>query len=123
MFISEFLIPTIAIIALLILLYPLAKKGYVSYLRKKAIYAVHVLFADINPFLISLDARQQMNEMSDNLVYGEVGLDDFLFLLEYIKPLCDQHFYDLGSGCGKAAIISKIRYPTMKVTGIEILPA
>ena len=46
----------------------------------------------------------------------------FIPLLEYVKPMPGETFYDLGCGAGKPLIVAALAYPELKVCkGVELL--
>lgn len=123
----EVVLSLVLIFSIGFILFPLLKKSYLKYQRKKQyrhiINEIDGLFSDINPYLLSQNSRPFVDVPASDLVYGEIDLVSLLDLLAIIRPTPNALFYDLGSGCGKPAIAVKLRYPTLKVKGIELLSA
>jgi len=113
-----FLILSISLILILSLTNPI--KNYLRrYRYAKIIHTINALYADINAFLLSQEEREQI--LAPELYYGEMDLCAFLDLMAIIKPKANQRFYDLGSGGGKLVIAAKMRYPSLRCFGIELL--
>lgn len=100
---------------------PWARRYYEQKKSQSIIQSIEGLFRDINPFAISKKAREALPNNPADLVYGEIDLTSFLNLLAKVHPQPHQVFYDMGSGCGKALMAAKLRYPTLQVKGIETL--
>lgn len=110
---------------LFILFLPWIKQTIEDYFRAKKylpiLTTINTLYADADPFTLSLKARQQAS-LAPSFTYGEISLCALLDLLEKTRPQKNDTFYDLGSGCGKTLIAVKLRYPFLNVKGIECLP-
>jgi hypothetical protein len=119
----EYIIGTVLIVALLSIGYRLAKPYYLDLLRqrdyRRILQMVTAFYQQENPYIIAQEAKS--DEPDDSLIYGEIDLCALLDLLAHIKPTANDIFYDLGSGAGKALMAAKLRYPAMKVVGIECL--
>lgn len=124
---KDILLLCLIFLCLLLTFFPLLKKAYYNYQRKKEytqiLNEVVTLFETVNPFQISKDARKEIADPPPDLVYGEIGICTLLDLLTIIQPKPDALYYDLGSGAGKSALAVKLRYPSMRVKGIELLAA
>lgn len=81
------------------------------------------LFADVNPFQISRDNREEHQGCSDILIYGEITYPSLTELLAIVEPKSNEIFYDLGAGAGKAVLWASLLHPWRKCCGIELLPA
>jgi len=120
---TEYIIGTLLIILLLGIGYRLTKPHYLSFQRQKnyrrILPVVEAFYKRENPYLLSKNVRP--DDANDNLIYGEIDLCALLDLLDHIKPTVLDVFYDLGSGSGKVLMATQLRYPKMKVVGIELL--
>ena len=69
------------------------------------------------------EKRRQRTEgvFLDGIQYGEVDAAAFASALQWVSPRIGEHFYDLGSGTGKAVLTAAVTHPFGRVTGIEIL--
>lgn len=109
----------------IILFFPWFKREFDNYSRKKAylpiLKKIQFLYQDVNPYELSLKARSTQDPT--DLVYGEVSLCTLLDLMQKTLPKANERFYDLGSGDGKTLLTIKLRYPTLKVKGIELIPS
>lgn len=107
-------------------LFPFVKKIILNYLRKKRYLQIlkdlDLLFRHTNPFLISKQHRYKTKAPLEDLHYGEINFCALLDLMDIIKPQHQNLFYDLGSGSGKSAFAVKLRYPSLDVKGIELIP-
>ena len=81
----------------------------------------HKLFDSVNGRALSLEGREKSQFSSKSFVYGEVVPDSFYNLLKEGNPYPGQVFYDLGSGTGKAVILSHLLFPFKACKGIEYL--
>jgi hypothetical protein len=119
----EYLISTVLIIALLGICYRFANRYYLSYLRRhhysRILQTVNAVYQQKNTHFLAQQARE--DHSNDSFIYGEIDVCTLLDLLAYIKPTANDIFFDLGSGAGKALVATKLRYPNMKVVGIECL--
>lgn len=79
-----------------------------------------LLFADINGFVLSREARATQDAME--YTYGEIEFIPFIALLSLTKPNQNTVFYDLGSGVGKAVFACAMIFNTQKSCGIELFP-
>ncbi|MBL7481633.1 hypothetical protein [Legionella bononiensis] len=80
------------------------------------------LYAEVDGFSLSRQARQNQVEDAIEYTYGEIEFFPFVALLSLVNPDCDTVFYDLGCGVGKAVIACGMVYPVRKSVGVEILP-
>lgn len=111
----------------LLMFFPIVKKIFLNWRRKKKytqiLKTLNALFADVNPFQISKEARQHIKVPTSDLHYGEIDTCALLDLMDIVKPSGQGLFYDLGSGSGKTALAVKLKHPTLVVKGIELVPA
>ncbi len=109
----------------LLILIPLVKKIFLDYSRKrkyqKIINELNTLFHDTNPFEVAQEARKKIEKPSPDLHYGEIDICALLDLISHIQPHPKAVYYDLGSGSGKSTMAVKLRYPSFKVIGIELI--
>lgn len=116
----DFLLSLLFICLLGLLAFLPLKKTIQRKKQRRVLQTVQQLFADTDPFSLAKQAREHLAGR-DDLIYGEMLLNTWLELLTQLSLQPNQVFYDLGSGCGKIAIATKLRYPTLTVKGIEIL--
>lgn len=88
---------------------------------KEAKIIFNQLYQNIDGLQISLSARKKLNLEDKTLVYGEVLFDEFIKVLQKIKPKKNNIFYDLGCGIGKPTIITALLFNLKKSVGIDIL--
>lgn len=82
------------------------------------------LYCNTQTYAVSHQERRRLNLKDPEYIYGEVEFDSYVKLLTITKPKPSDVFYDLGSGAGKAVIITALVYPELaKVVGLELLPA
>ncbi len=86
----------------------------------KIIKALADLYRDTDTFNIAKEANKQAKT---EYLYGEIDTVTLLDLLAKINIKPQQTFYDLGSGAGKTLIAVKLRYPKLRVIGIELVSA
>lgn len=84
---------------------------------------VSLLYQDINPYQLSMRARNDIGTKDKNLVYGEVEVLTLLYLISDLKLPQETIFYDLGSGCGKQVIAAHLAFTFKKSIGVECLPS
>jgi trans-aconitate methyltransferase len=77
------------------------------------------LFADVDGYSLSRQVQNKLNYFYTANVYGEIDFDSFSEILKVAKPKEKEVFYDLGSGTGKAVIVSALCFPFAKCIGIE----
>jgi len=83
---------------------------------------VNELYEGINPFSLSIAAREREGRMDEpSLTYGELTDQSIAEILEVVKPQPGEIFYDLGSGAGKPVLWASVLYPWRKCCGIELL--
>ena len=82
---------------------------------------VDALYAGVNGYGLSHRARDRDRLTAPSFVYGETLAATFFRAMESVKPTADDHFLDLGSGIGRAAVLALLGLPVHKVTGIEYL--
>lgn len=107
---------------LFVLLVIFIKKSYDHFYRKikyqQILNQINKLYQNINPYQISKSER-----IGPEFTYGEIDLCALLDLMEIIRPQKNEIFYDLGSGCAKGALATKLRYPFLRVKAIEFVEA
>lgn len=81
--------------------------------------AFHAYYQDANGFILSKSARKHNPEPS--LTYGEIQFEPFAALLSLLAPTADDHFFDLGSGIGKACLTATMVFNMQQATGVECL--
>jgi precorrin-6B methylase 2 len=79
------------------------------------------VYAPFNPFDISKQARERAKLYDNAFIYGEIHLLTFAAVLTRVKPQPNEIFYDLGSGSGKAVLLTALLYPETTAIGIEYL--
>ncbi len=77
------------------------------------------IFSDNQAYVLSKKERAHNPDFS--LTYGEVAFLPFCALLHNISANCQDIFYDLGSGAGKACIIALQVFNVSESHGIECL--
>ena len=80
------------------------------------------LYDGVNGYSISHADRAGGREGEQAFTYGEMLLEPFARILDAVKPLPGEVFYDLGSGTGKVLVMADQLFPFGRVTGIEFLP-
>ena len=73
---------------------------------------------------ISIQDGQQYNISQQYTVYGELGLDAFITILDAVGVEENEYFLDIGSGDGVLVIAAALLHPTyiQRSIGIELLP-
>ncbi|MAH80239.1 MAG: hypothetical protein CMP39_00930 [Rickettsiales bacterium] len=79
-------------------------------------------YVDVNGYVISSEAKKEFETDSKSLTYGEVTYEGLKEVLDIIQPKENSVFYDLGSGTGKALLVSALAGPFAKINGVELLP-
>jgi SAM-dependent methyltransferase len=79
------------------------------------------LYASINGYYVSMNAKRKLAYTDKTLTYGEVLFESFSEILHDAVPRTGEIFYDLGSGTGKAVLIANLLFPFSKTVGIELL--
>jgi hypothetical protein len=79
------------------------------------------LYSDIDGFQIAQDAFKKMNHYYIGYEYGEAAYHSFFRMLQIVKPLKKEVFYDLGSGTGSKVFIASLLFGMMKSVGLEII--
>lgn len=80
------------------------------------------LFAEVDGFEISLNARSKLSYYYSGLVYGEVTYEGFGAMLRHVNHANSKSFFDLGSGTGKAVILASLLGNFSELVGVEIIP-
>ncbi|MFI4937493.1 MAG: hypothetical protein ACHQJ6_03160 [Candidatus Berkiellales bacterium] len=115
------------ILLMAFLSYRLVKPTLLHFIRqqnyRKILRQINALYERDNTYPLAQHAKKQTAQYNEELTYGEIEPCTLLDLLAVVKPKPSARFYDLGSGNGKAALTAKLRYPTLIVRGIEIIPA
>lgn len=78
------------------------------------------LYADINGYNVSTQARKKLPYTDKAHTYGEVTPEGFHQILKEVGQ-SEGVFYDLGSGTGKAVILASLFGDFSKLVGIEII--
>lgn len=86
-----------------------------------ALNTLSEVYAPYNPFEISKAAREQAKLYDNAFVYGEIDPISFAAVLSQIHLKPHEIFYDLGSGSGKAVLLTALLYPESRAIGIEFL--
>lgn len=90
---------------------------------KRAQQLIKKLYEDEeNPYLISLNYRQEKHIDGDEYTYGEIVVPAFAELMRRVHPQPGEIFYDLGCGAGKAVFAAALCFPFLQVKGVELLP-
>ena len=79
------------------------------------------VYLNIDARRISLDERQRLSIKDDVFVYGEIIYPTFALMLKLAEPKPGEVFYDLGSGSGKAVLLTSMLYDLSKAVGVEYL--
>ncbi|OGK15144.1 hypothetical protein A2774_05660 [Candidatus Roizmanbacteria bacterium RIFCSPHIGHO2_01_FULL_39_12c] len=79
------------------------------------------LYSGVDGYAISKRARQNLNYKNKAHTYGEVTAESFYQILNDLQYKNGGNFYDLGSGTGKAVMLSAIFGSFTKLTGVEII--
>ncbi len=80
------------------------------------------LFTDVQGYSLSSTGRSKIGRDSDPiLTYGEVTPEGVEYMMQVTNPQAGEVFYDLGSGTGKAVILSAAHSPFARCTGIDIV--
>lgn len=79
-------------------------------------------YSELNGYAISSEAKKEFSTESKSLTYGEVTYDGLKEVFDIINPVENSVFYDLGSGTGKALIVSALAGPFSTINGVELLP-
>lgn len=79
------------------------------------------LYSGVNGYTISQQARKKQTYSNKAHTYGEVTPEGFYKILNDINVSKSGVFYDLGSGTGKAVVLSALFGEFSKIIGIEIL--
>lgn len=79
------------------------------------------LYNDIDGYSVSRAARNKHTENTEDLLYGEITFDCWQKIIAKADPKKDGVFFDLGSGTGKAVILSHLAYDFKKIVGVELL--
>lgn len=88
---------------------------------KVSLERLNAIYADVNAFEISKEARDRSKLYDNAFVYGEIDLPTFAAILTQVSPKPHEIFYDLGSGAGKAVLLTALLYPESTAIGIEYL--
>jgi hypothetical protein len=76
---------------------------------------------DTPSHLASLSGRTP-GDISLELTYGQIHVPSWKQILEIAGADKRKHFIDLGSGSGKALLLTLYLYPHIQATGVELLP-
>lgn len=68
----------------------------------------------------SFDSRRGRDSLE--FTYGQIYVPSWKQILEVVHAEKCTHFIDLGSGSGKAVLLTLYLYPHIKATGVEFLP-
>lgn len=79
------------------------------------------LFNGIDGYAVSHQARRDHNGDVSELLYGEITFETWEKIINKANPKRDGVFYDLGSGTGKAVILSHLYFDFKKAIGFELL--
>jgi SAM-dependent methyltransferase len=79
------------------------------------------IYENIDGFSLSLAERKELGIKDKSFVYGEIVPESFCEILEKLNINKNTIFYDLGSGVGKAVILTKLIFDIKKSVGIEYL--
>ena len=89
--------------------------------KEEKIKIFNEIYKDIDGFSLSLSERYKKGINDKSFVYGEIVPESFCEILEKASIDKNTIFYDLGSGTGKAVILSKLIFDIKKSIGIEYL--
>lgn len=66
---------------------------------------------------------RDLSDSSLELTYGQIHVPSWKQILEMVQAQERKHFVDLGSGSGKAVLLTLYLYPHIQATGVELLPS
>ncbi|MEW6366534.1 MAG: hypothetical protein AB1714_18050 [Acidobacteriota bacterium] len=84
---------------------------------------IRTLYAGINPYEVSHDARDLLPAKDPNLGYGEVMPHALHQILRDMPAREGAVFYDLGSGTGRTLMLAALLFDFPRLVGIEIVEA
>lgn len=90
--------------------------------RRDIINALSELYAPIQSTLTAKQGREHAGLHDFSYTYGEIDFWGFTAILSQIHIQPGWRFYDLGSGAGKAVLLTAMLHPDVDCTGIEIIP-
>ncbi len=83
---------------------------------------IEILFQDVEPTRVSIQARKEFGLQDSAFVYGEIEFEFFANILAAVNPKPSDVFYDLGSGAGKAVFLAALLFNLKQVCGVELIP-
>lgn len=83
---------------------------------------IEKMYLNTDPFKISTTYRKVHNISDQSFTYGEILPRKFLDILDLVDFGPDSIFYDLGSGSGKAVLVTSLYKNPKKAIGIEYIP-
>ncbi len=82
-----------------------------------------LLYRDVATYSISKQYRLEYEPDTPDLIYGELAISDFIYLLGLIPIQKNCLCFDLGCGDSQLLISAMLFYKQMKFYGIEKIPA
>lgn len=82
---------------------------------------VDSIYNNIPSYSISKQYREQGNSKNPDFIYGELSIESFLYLLDYIPRKYKRKILDLGCGDGKLMLALSLYYSNVDLKGIEII--
>ena len=80
------------------------------------------IYASLDTVNISYEERQKEHLLQhQELTYGEIEFLSFLPILNTLRPLPKEKFYDIGCGAGRPLVAASLAYPLVVSVGIELL--
>lgn len=79
------------------------------------------LYANINGYSVSNQARESSGINTEKLLYGELPFETCQKMIEFIKPKPESVFFDLGSGTGRVVLAFYLLFNFKKCVGVELL--
>ena len=83
------------------------------------LYAIKKSYLTISTYSISKNYRETHEPCNSELVYGELAVYSFLYLLNLILGRKNSKIYDLGCGDGKLVLAAVLFFKNLNAIGIE----
>lgn len=83
----------------------------------------HSIYEDVNGYTVSREAKKnnQKQNAKSKFLYGEVPFIAWDAMVRKANPKKDAVFFDLGSGTGRAPLLSHLLFDFKKSVGVEML--
>ncbi len=101
-----------------------AKTYFIVYFLKffsliYVLFSVNKTYQKIPTYSLSKQYREAQKSDDPDLIYGELSVLDFLYLLSLIPKKMPCKIYDLGSGDGKLLLSAVLFFKGIKAIGVE----